>query len=151
MAMRFPYWQGISPHPIPSLGGRLLQPQPRVVVTVIGPSDSRSVRALLDTGADVTTFRDDVADLIGLDLTNAPTRTLTGIGPAGYEVRYAQVQLRLTDGVEYREWPAWVGFTDAPLPVAVLGFAGCMQFFTTTFHGDFEEVTLAVNPLYPGA
>ena len=54
------------------------------------------------------------------------------------------------DGIEFREWPAWVGFTNAPLPHATLGFAGCMQFFTTTFHGDREEVELAVNGLYPG-
>jgi hypothetical protein len=55
----------------------------------------------------------------------------------------------LTDGIEFREWPAWVGF--APnLRRRVLGFAGAMQFFTTIFYGDDEIVELNVNRLFPG-
>jgi len=150
MAMTFSYWQGRSSQPIVSLGGRLFRPQPRVQIAVLGPGASVPLIALLDTGADDTIFPEDVAHRIGIDLTNAPVRYLTGIGPSGYRVRYAQVLLRLTDGVEFREWPAWVGFTDAPLPIAALGFAGCLQFFTVTFHGDREQVELAVNSLYPG-
>jgi hypothetical protein len=65
-------------------------------------------------------------------------------------VRYATVTLRLTDGIERREWTAWVGFTRAPLRRPLLGFAGFLQFFTATFHGDREEVELAVNSLYRG-
>lgn len=149
MTLRFPYWQGHSPHPIPSLGNQLIRPRPVVTVTLVGPTTSRPADALLDTGADDTVFRDRLATAIGLDLSNAPTRTLTGIGSAGQVVRYAQVHLRLTDGQEFREWPAWVGFTNTHLPFAVLGFAG-LQFFTTCFHGDVEEVELTVNALYPG-
>jgi hypothetical protein len=44
-----------------------------------------------------------------------------------------------------------VGFTNAPLRFALLGFAGVMQVFTATFRGDREEVELAVNGLYPGS
>ena len=58
--------------------------------------------------------------------------------------------LRLTDGREFREWPAWVGFTPARLPYPMLGFAGCLQFFDAEFRGGREEVELTVNPLYPG-
>lgn len=150
MAMCFSYWQGRSSDPVASLNGRMTRPRPMVTVTLIGLTGSEPVDVLIDTGADDSTFRERVAHRIGIDLTNAPVRFLTGIGPSGYRVRYAQVLLRLTDGVEFREWPAWVGFTDAPLPIAALGFAGCLQFFTTTFHGDREEVELAVNALYPG-
>jgi hypothetical protein len=56
----------------------------------------------------------------------------------------------LAQGRERREWRAWIGFTPAHLFRPVLGFAGCLQFFTATFHGDREEVELAVNALYPG-
>jgi hypothetical protein len=150
MALRFPFRRVRVPHTVPSLGGKFIRPRPLVTVTVLGPGGGWPIETLLDTGADDSAFPSALAGLIGLDLTNAPTRALTGIGPTGYHVQYAQVTLRLTDGAEYREWPAWVGFTNAPLPTPVLGFAGCLQFFTTTFHGDFEEVTLAVNPLYPG-
>jgi hypothetical protein len=31
-----------------------------------------------------------------------------------------------------------------------LGFAGFLQYFTATLHGDREQVELAVNALYPG-
>ena len=44
----------------------------------------------------------------------------------------------------------WVGFTSAPLRQPLLGYAGFLQFFTATFHGDREEVELAVNAAYPG-
>ncbi|HEY7315101.1 MAG TPA: hypothetical protein VH643_37490 [Gemmataceae bacterium] len=65
-------------------------------------------------------------------------------------LRYAQVRLRITDGKEQREWPAWVSFTPAKLQLPLLGFAGFLQFFTATFQGDYEQVELAVNNLYPG-
>jgi hypothetical protein len=32
----------------------------------------------------------------------------------------------------------------------MLGFAGCLQFFTASFHDDREQVELATNQLYPG-
>jgi hypothetical protein len=95
-------------------------------------------------------FPDTLAARIGVDLTNAPIGTGTGAGMAGIALRYAEIRLRLTDGRELREWPAWVAFTSVPLPYPVLGFAGCLQFFTATFHGDREEVRLTVNKLYPG-
>ena len=43
---------------------------------------------------------------------------------------------------------AWVGFTSAPIRHPLLGFAGFLQYFTATFHGDREEVELAVNGTY---
>ena len=48
------------------------------------------------------------------------------------------------------EWRAWVGFTPPRWPWALLGFAGFLQFFTATFHGDREEVELTANALLPG-
>lgn len=65
-------------------------------------------------------------------------------------MRYAPVTLRLTDGREFREWQATVGFTSVRLKHQLLGFAGCLQFFTSTFFGHLEEVELTINPLYPG-
>jgi hypothetical protein len=119
-------------------------------VTVIGPAGTSVELGLLDTGADDTIFPEDVATTIGIDLTNAPTGGASGVGLVGARLRFAEVMLRLTDGREFREWPARVGFTPAPLKRALLGFAGFLQFFTATFHGDREEVELTVNALYPG-
>ena len=63
---------------------------------------------------------------------------------------FARVTLRLTDGREYREWPAWVGFVTGPLHKSVLGYAGCLQFFDATFFGEDEVAELLANSLYPG-
>ena len=137
-------------HPIVSLGGRWTRPRPVVSVTLIGPQDTRARVALLDSGADDTLFPEQLAAQLGIDLTNAPPAIGSGIGARHVPVRYAEVRLRLFDGTELREWPAWVGFTPARLTLPVLGFAGCLQFFTATFRGDLEEVELDTNRLYPG-
>jgi hypothetical protein len=122
-----------------------------ILVSLLGPQGTSVDYALLDSGSDDTVFPDFVAADVGIDLTNAPTGSASGVGPAGAMLlRYAEVILRMTDGHEYREWPARVAFTSLPLHRPLLGFAGCLQFFTTTFHGDREQVELTVNSLYPG-
>src|SRR4051812_23857414 len=150
MALTFAYRFHPGPAPVWALGGRTGRPRPVVTVGVLGPTASWTGTALLDTGADDTVFPGDVAALIGLDLTNAPAGTASGVGMTTSPIRYAEVRLRLTDGHEFREWPARVGFTSAPLKRGLLGFAGFFQFFTTTFDGDRELVELAINALYPG-
>jgi hypothetical protein len=105
---------------------------------------------LLDTGSDDTVFPEWIATRIGVDLTNAPTGTASGVGLVRAAIRFAEVRLRLTDGVEFRAWPARVGFTSAPLKQPLLGFAGFLQFFTAAFDGEREAVDLAVNGRYPG-
>jgi hypothetical protein len=119
-------------------------------VALVGPADTRVRFALLDTGADECIFPESVAGSIGIDLANAPGGSLTPASGGTIPLRYAQVLLRLTDGREQREWPAMVGFTPVRLVYAILGFAGCLQFFTAEFFGDIEEVELTVNSLYPG-
>jgi hypothetical protein len=43
-----------------------------------------------------------------------------------------------------------VAFTSAPLRRPLLGFAGFLEFFTSTFYGDLEQVDLTINSRYPG-
>jgi predicted aspartyl protease len=126
------------------------RPRPVVTLALLGSTGSWTGTALLDTGADDSVFPEDVAALIGIDLTNAPPGAASGVGMVAAPIRYAEVQIRLTDGQEFREWPARVGFTSAPLKRGLLGFAGFFQFFTATFDGDREHVELTVNALYPG-
>jgi len=95
-------------------------------------------------------FPESVARLAGIDLTGTPTGAGMGVGRVSLPLRYAQVVLRISDGREHREWPAWVGFAPARLIEPLLGFAGCLQFFDADFRGAREEVELAVNPRYPG-
>jgi hypothetical protein len=105
---------------------------------------------LLDAGADDTVFYENDAVRLGVDLTQAPPRSFAGVGGQPAILRYAQVTFRLTNGIERREWQAWVGFTSTRLATPLLGFAGFLQYFTATFHGDHEEVELAINTIYPG-
>ncbi len=150
MTLRFRYQQNRVNRPVVPLGGRWVRPCPVIPVALLGPTGTWATDALLDTGADDTIFPEAVARLIGIDLTNTPIGSAMGAGATNVPLRYSQVVLRITDGREFREWTAWLGFTSAPLTYPVLGFAGCLQFCTATFHGDREEVELAVNSLYPG-
>jgi hypothetical protein len=108
------------------------------------------VGALLDTGADDTVFSEQLGRSIGLDLSNAPQHTVTGVGSPPHVIAYAPITLRLTDGSEYREWTALVGFTSAPMIHPLLGFAGCLQYFDALFCGAREVAELTANGLYPG-
>ncbi len=150
MSKLFPYRHGRSPNPVISLGGKLQRPRAIIDVALLGPTKTITLESLLDTGADDTVFSVDDASDAGIDLTGAPTLTLAGVGGAPYTVSYAQVPLRVTDGREFREWPAWVGFTSASMNRPLMGYAGFLQFFTATFYGDRKQVELAANGHYPG-
>jgi hypothetical protein len=150
MSLRFSYAGIRKKAPIVPLDGRLERPQPPVGVTLIGPSGTWLLSALVDTGSDDTLFPEKVADLIGVDLERAPVGTGAGVGAGSVPVRYAQVTLRIADQRERREWRGWVGFTSANIRLPILGFAGFLQYFTASFHGDREEVELAVNSRYAG-
>ena len=150
MSLLFPYGVEAVAHAVVSLGGRWSRPRPQILVSVIGPSATRARIGRLDTGADDTVFPENLAIALGLDLSSAPVGQATTATLTNAPLRYAQVRLRITDGKEQRDWPAWVGFTPAKLHLPLLGFAGFLQFFTATFHGDREQVELTVNSLYPG-
>jgi hypothetical protein len=150
MTMRFSYKQLPAKAPVPSLGGRTVRPRPLLWVTLLTPAAVRLRHCLLDTGSDDTVFPESVAAQLGIDLTNAPIGEASGMGLATATIRYAEVQLRVSDGREFHEWTATVGFTSTPLKQPLLGYAGFLRYFTATFHGDLEEVELAVNSEYPG-
>ncbi len=150
MSLFFPYKVISFPYAVVPLGGRWSRPRPYLTVSVLGPGNTIATDAHLDTGADDTIFSERLAARLGLDLTDAPVGQATTATLTHAPLRYAQVRLRLTDGKERREWPAWVAFTPAKLHLPLLGFAGFLQYFTATFHGDREQVELSVNALYPG-
>src|SRR5438309_424991 len=145
--MRFHYRLSRTKYAVLSLGGRWVRPKPIIGVTVIGPADGRIVQGHLDTASDDTVFPEAMAAKLGIDLTNAPVGEASGVGMASVPLRFAEVTLRIANGGERREWPAWVGFTSVPIRRPLLGFAGCLQFFSATFLGDREEVDLTVNSL----
>ena len=150
MSLRFRYKLVPMGRMIHPLGGRTVRPRPLVNVSVLAPTTTIIRRCLLDTGADDTLFPESWALLLGIDLTTAPAGSACVPGPALMALRYADVTLRLTDGREWCEWLATIGFTPTRLVYPVLGFAGCLQFFLAAFYGDSEEVELTANSLYRG-
>lgn len=120
-------------------------------MTLIGPTGSRATDALLDTGADDTLFPEQMAADVGIDLGLAPVFSGSGVGRVPLSLRFAEVTIRISTNQEQREWKAWVGFTSAKLRQPLLGYAGFLQFFTATFHGDLEEAELTINPSYLGS
>jgi hypothetical protein len=137
--------------PVLPLRGRFVRPRPLIPITLVGPSGSKLLDAIADTAADDTIFDVQTAALIGVDLSNALTGMGFGVGGTTASVRYAEIDLRLTDGQELREWKAWVGFTQAKFKYPMLGFAGCLQFFDILLRGALEEVEFTANSLYPGS
>jgi hypothetical protein len=150
MTMRFPYQFIALSRPVLPLGGRMGRPRPVVAISVVGPTGTWLAEGLLDSGADDVVFPEDVALRTGIDLTNAQTGGGPGATLASVPLRYARVGLRLTDGTEFHEWEAWVGFTAAKMYRPMLGFAGCLQFFDTNLRGALEVAELTVNSIYPG-
>ncbi|MCY2988923.1 MAG: hypothetical protein NTY19_13790 [Planctomycetota bacterium] len=150
MSLRFRYQLSPTGRLIIPLGGRTVRPRPLIAVTIVGPRGSRVREAILDTAADDTVFPESLANVIGVDLTDAPTGVGSGVGLVSVPLRYAEVSLRIATTQELREWSAWVGFTSGSLRRPILGFARFLQFFAATFLGDREEVELSVNRLYPG-
>jgi hypothetical protein len=147
--MKFKYRHVKIHRPAPSLGGSLFRPRPIVTVTLLSSGGCDVQDALVDTGADDTVFHEKVAQNLALDLSSAPSGDASGIGSAAIRLRYAPVQLRLTDGQEFREWTGLVGFSPG-LKQSLLGFAGCLQYFTAKFDSDLEELELTINSKYRG-
>jgi hypothetical protein len=150
MSLHFPYRTFLLGHSIPSLPGRTARPRSIISVTLIAPGGTAVQNGLLDTGADDTVFPETLAVSLGIDLTNAPTGGGSAATRGAVPLRYAEVTLRIADNQERREWLGWVGFTPARLHWPMLGYAGFLQYFTATFHGDRQEVELTVNGTYPG-
>src|SRR6266478_1446599 len=101
MSVIFSYTSQPTSTPIWSLSGRQVRPRPLILIAVIGPTGVAIEKGLLDTGADDTVFSELVATDIGLDLSQAPTRSAAGVGSIAVAVvKYAQVILRISDGHE---------------------------------------------------
>jgi hypothetical protein len=150
--VRIPYLPVALLRPIPSLGSRLFHYRPVTYVRVTGPHGDRVWDGLLDTGADATVFHESAATRVGIDLTGAEERHIELVGrPAPIRVRYASVQLQITDGLrETYDWTAVVGFTTSSLQYNLLGHGGFLEYFDAEFRGADHEVVLIPNASFPG-
>ena len=109
--------------PFRSPGGTLtLVKRPIVAVEIFGPLRRATFSALVDSGADISLFQIDIANMLGIDLTNAPTKPIAGISGTitGYYVKAVEIQL---EGATARiTIPAY--FAASPTIGALLGQEG---------------------------
>lgn len=89
--MRFPYrgYEVEPADPSDSIGSEELF-RPEIPLRVRGPLGDSFILGLLDTGADEVLLPASVAEAIGIDLSNARTRHLSGIGGQTIENSHRQ-------------------------------------------------------------
>ena len=125
--------------------------RPLIPVTIIGPTGGRRFfpRALLDPGADDTVFPLAIAGLIGISLRPDTGHGLRWRGQ-GYALRFADVSLELSDGIEVWCWTTVIALSPAPLRYPILGLSGCLQFVDASFLGKSQIAHLEANQSFPG-
>ena len=149
--MIFRYLIDIAHTPQVALGGGVERPKPVAPIRLFGPGGTHLIDGQFDTASDDTVFPLWVSGMIGVDLSQAPGQNITLAGrPSPVPARFAHVELRLTDGRETCQWLAIVGFVPIPLRRALLGHAGCLQFFDSTFRGHDRQAILVANAAFVG-
>jgi len=115
---------------------------PHIPVNLITKSSmSIEVIALLDSGADVSVIPQDIADLLGVDLTKEKEIS-RGIG-GEVEVINTKIKINIKKGHENYDFliPVQIIMGDSKVPV-ILGRAGFFDKFKITFDQANEIVSL---------
>ncbi len=115
--------------------------RPVIEIEVFGKDDSKKFDALIDSGADLSLFNLEIAEALGIDLTNAKSANFTGISGNvnGYRVDKAKIKV---DGFsEVIEIPAC--FVDSPSVGILLGQDGFFDLHRIKFEKDHD--TFEIN------
>jgi hypothetical protein len=151
--LQFPYQaELLRGSPPPSLpAAATVRWRPLLPLSVLGPAGRRRFfpRALLDPGADDTVLPLALAGLLGVGLRPDSGHGVRWRGQ-GYALRFGDVTLELSDGIQVWRWPAVVGFSPAPLRYPLLGICGCLEWIDACFRTGHRVVDLETSPSYPG-
>ena len=151
--LRFPYLdEPLTGPALPSLpAGAAVRLRPLVPISIIGPGGLMwdFGRAVLDSASDDTVFPLDTAGRIGARL-HPDTRHRVRWRGQLYALRFAHVELLLTDNIGTWRWPTVVAFSPAPIRYPILGQSGCLQFMDARFFGDDHIVELTTNRSFTG-
>jgi hypothetical protein len=126
---------------IPDPSGSSIRPRPIIDVVVEG-LELAPQACLLDSGATAVRVGSHVAELVGLDLTDAP-QTKIAVGGALVTARSAEVVLEVSDGNSNHKWTAPVWFCEPWHPAfGLLGLTGFFDQFEVTVAAYEEWVEL---------
>ena len=155
MMLRLPYQPVMldpTKPPPPSLpSGAQVRWRPLIRIRILGPTKRHwdCDKALVDSGADDTLIPLDVAKLIAAQLLPDQGHGHSWRGTR-HSMRFAKVELELTDDVSVWRWPALVAFTTAPLRYPLLGHCGFFEYIEAKFLDASRIIELEPNSAYPG-
>jgi hypothetical protein len=122
---------------VPDPGGNVVRPRP-IVDVIVGGLELAPQACLIDSGATAVRMGVHVAELIGLDLSDAPTQAVA-VGGARLDGRMSEVSLEVSDGAQSFRWEAPVWFCEPWTPAfGLLGLTGFFDHFVVTV-ASYEE------------
>jgi hypothetical protein len=126
--------------------------RPEVDITVSGPYGRELTVALLDTGSDQTVLPLSTADKLGVPIQRERRVNASGVRGDITTIVPGTVQIEINGFSSSLKWTATVGFANFPGPdeeCALLGYGGCLEFFTVIFDGGNRIVELHPNRSFP--
>jgi hypothetical protein len=148
--MRFRY-ASYEVDPSPTVPSGVLY-RPEVTIDVIGSRRIETIQALVDTGSDETVFPASLAKAIGVQLDHAAAGQASAVGGHAVQLVPGGVTLQIAEGGRTYRWQTTVGFLEVEQPedeVALLGYAGFLEFFRATFDSQIHELELTANDRFP--
>lgn len=148
--MIFPYSAVITN--APESGEYLLIRRPEIPITIQGLNLEAVYMGLVDTGSDHTIVPMSVARDLGVAVDEIEESSASVFGGQSVRLRSGEVGLKLEADGETVTWPTLVSFFDFPSEAdetIILGHAGFLEFFTSTFDGELESLTLVPNRNLP--
>ena len=106
----------------------------------------------MDSGADETLLPRSIGEAIGVRIDDSTQSQVAGIGGQLVDVWYGQADMELTAGRKSYRWSAVVAFTamEPEDTSAILGHAGCINFFRVRFDVERRAVHLQPNGKFMG-
>ena len=105
---------------------------------VVGGLELAPQACLIDSGATAVRMGMHVAEMIGLDVSDAPTQAVA-VGGARVDGKMGEVSLEVSDGAESYRWEAPVWFCEPWTPAfGLLGLTGFFDQFVVTV-ASYEE------------
>jgi len=114
-----------------------------VSIEVFGPKDSKKFDALVDSGADCSLFNIQVAEVLGINLSNARPARFTGISGQIDGHRLEKIKIKVDGSDASVEIP--VCFIDSPTVSLLLGQEGFFDQYRIRFEKDHD--TFEIVPI----